>query len=418
MGWLGALGFAPLGCQSLATGRSLRLANWGGAGDDSDYYRLIQSLYREFEARHGAQIRVEGTPGAGAQDYVRKLMLDHIAGTMPDVVTLDASSAAVFIDNGTLLDLTPFVERDGFDLGQFYPNVVDIARRGDRLYAVPTDFTPMVMYCNRRHFREAGLDAPDGRWTFDQFVAAAKALTREGRYGFEFANWMPGWVMFLWNHGADVLSPDGARASGHFDAPAAVEAVQFLADLVVRHKVAPDLSQAAAMGVDLFATGRASMKVVGHWYLVGLKASKDVAMEDVAVVELPTNLPKSVTVMYEAGNAIGRHCRQPELAWEYLKFWTSRSVQERYNSSGIAVCARRDVETAKTTGHADEAALAAAFQRIVPSARAPWGARVEGYDRVEDIGQKAMDAILKNGVPAQEALTKAARQIDEEFARR
>ena len=421
LAWMAGAALLPLGCREVVDSRvPLRLATWGGAGDDGEYFKLIQQIYRDFERFNPeVRLRVEGVPGS--QEYVSKLLLDHIAGSMPDIITLDASSAAVFIDNGTLLDLNPFIERDAFDLGAFYPNVVDVARRGTALYAVPTDFTPMVMYCNTRLFHEAGVAVPSGRWTFEDFLNKAKALTHNDQFGFEFANWMPGWVMFVWNNGGDVLSPDGSKASGFLDSRQSVEAIQFLADLVTKHKVSPSLSEAAATGVDLFATSKAAMKVVGHWYLVGLEASKEISMDDVAVVELPTNLDRSVTVMYEAGNSIGKHCKHPDLAWEYLKYWSSKAVQSRYNASGIAVSGRKDVEQEKLQPLLPQkrnAELARAFQQIVPSARPPWGAKVEGYDRVEDIAQKAMDAVLKNGVPVHVALTKAAVEIDKEFEKR
>lgn len=425
LGWMIGAACVPLGCRGVQDSRiPLRLANWGGAGDDSDFYKLVQQVYADFERQNTTvRLRVEGTPGAN--EYVSKLLLDHVSRSMPDLVTLDASSAAVFIDNGTLLDLTPYIERDSFDLSAFYPNVVNVARRDGALYALPTDFTPMVMYVNRRMVEQAGAQLPRGKWSFDEFIALAKATTRPGQYGFEFTNWMPGWVMFPWNNGSDVLSPDGTRATGFLDSEKSIEAVQFLADLVQKHHVAPSLSQAASLGVDLFATGKAAMKVVGHWNMVTLKASKDIDVNDVEIVELPTQLDKSVTVMYEAGTAIGKTCRHPDLAWEYLKYFTSRAVQAPYNATGIAVSARRDVEESKLRALADPdpsrrhlAHLSERFQQIVPSARAPWGSKVEGYDRVEVIGQQAMDAILKNGVAVKTALQEAARQIDAEFAKR
>lgn len=425
---LAGLAVSPIGCKSVLDPRpTIRLANWGGAGDGGEFFELVQRLYREFEAKSGIRLRVEGTPGS--QEYTNKLLLDYICGSMPDVVTLDASSAAAFIDNGALLDLRPYVRRDNFDTSVFYENVLEIGERGDKLFAIPTDFTPMVVYCNLKHFREADVELPSGRWTFDEFLRAAVKLTAKDRFGLELANWMPGWVMFLWNNGGDVLSPDGATATGYLDSPQSVEAVQFLADLVLKHKAAPDLSQAAMLGADLFATGRASMKVVGHWNLITVMASKDISIEDVAVVELPTNLPQSVTVFYEAGNAIGAKCKRPDLAWEFIKYFSSFDTQVQYNSSGIAVCGRKDVEASKIAKKslagndidpAESASLALdkSFDRIVPMARAPWGAKVEGYDRVETMGQKAFDAILKNGVPVKKALSQAAREIDEEFAKR
>jgi multiple sugar transport system substrate-binding protein len=419
---MAAVPFAGAGCLADPGRRVVRLANWGGAGDDSEFNRLAKALQAEFEAANpGLDLRVEGIPGS--QDYVRKLLLSHISGAMPDVVTLDASSAAAFIDYGTLRDLREFADRDPeFDWNDFFPNVVDIARRGQAVYAVPVDFTPMVMYVNRRHFREAGLAVPEPGWSWDDFLEAALRLTREGRYGFDSPNWMPGWVTWLWNNGADVLDPLGRRATGWFDSPAAVEALRFLADLTLTHKVAPSLSQAAATGVDFFADGRAAMKVIGHWALVGLAASKQIDLEEIGVLPVPARRGgPSVTVMYESGLAIGATSREPESAWKYVKFFTSSGVQSRYNASGIAVSARRDVEAAKLAGPgASETARrrTEAFQAIVPTARPPWGSRVQGYDLVEAIGQKAMDAVLKNGVPVDEAAGAAAEEIDRELARR
>ncbi|MFQ3668859.1 MAG: hypothetical protein SNJ61_08225, partial [Fimbriimonadaceae bacterium] len=102
-----------------------------------------------------------------------------------------------------------------------------------------------------------------------------------------------------------------------------------------------------------------------------------------------------------------------DAAWEFIKFWTSNRVQMRYQTSGVAISARKDVAEALA-----DTQIKKDFLKMVPLARLPWGARVEGYDLVEQIGQKAMDRILNGGVPVQRALSDAAREIDREFARR
>lgn len=394
----------------------LRIANWGGAGDDSAFMKTIRLIYEEFGKKENCHVRVEGVPGS--QDYVSKMLLNHVAGVTPDIVTLDASSAAVFIESGALMDLRPYFEKDPeADLDAFFPNVANIARRGEAVYAIPGDFTPMVLYYNKRMFDEAGVPYPDGSWTFDKFREVAVKLTkppkRQGdqpqQYGFSFSNWMPGWIVFLWNNGADVLSPDGSKAEGYLDSDKSVEAVTFLKDLV-NAGIAPSLSASSAAGVDFFANGQAAMEISGHWRIIGFKEAKNLKMSEVGVAPVPTNLPKGVTVMYEAGLAISKQARNPDLAWKYLKYFTSHRIQKRYNATGIAVDARRDV--------AQEVAadpLEAEFLKIVPSARGPWGARVIGYDYVESAGQKAMDAILLGGDPKAE-LQKAARRIDAYFA--
>lgn len=417
LGWLvagalGTFGVLTAGCGPRDQGITLRVAKWGGAGDDSEFQRITREVYEQFGKENGCRVLVEGIPGS--QEYVSKMLLNHVARASPDIMTLDASSAAVFVDNGALMDLSPFLKRDtGFGLDEFFPNVVDIARRESGVYAVPIDFTPMVLYYNKRLFDKAGVPYPDGTWSLQEFAEAAKKLSspKDGRYGFAFTNWMPGWIVFLWNFGADVLSPDGSKAAGYIDSPKAAEAVRFIKGLVDAGS-APSLSASAAAGVDFFATGRAAMQISGHWSIVGLSESKDVDMADIGVVPIPTNLDKSVTVMYQAGLAISTQAKNPELAWKFLKFFTSYEIQKKYNKTGIAVDARKDVATEAGTD-----ALERAFLDIVPSARAPWGSRVMGYDYVETAGTKAMEAIL-NGANIQQALTNAARRIDAYFALR
>ncbi len=405
-----------------AGGRTVvRISNWGGAGDDSEYDRIVQRMYADFEKAHpGVDVQVEGIPGSG--EYVQKMLLNFVAGTQPDVMVLDASSAAVFVENGLLQDLTPFIQKDAqMQLQDYFPNVVDIDRRGDKLYAIPGDFTPMVMYYNKDLFDQAGVPYPKAGWHFEKFLETAQRLTTpERQYGFVFSNWMPGWVMWLWNNGGDVLSPDGKVAAGYFDSPANVHTVGFLRDLIKKHRVAPSLSEVASMGVDLFANGQAAMTISGHWSMVGYKnAPKDsegkpkIDWKRLGVVELPHNTPQGHTVMYEAGFAIPKGAKHPDLAWELVKMWTGYRLQSQYNASGIAICARKDVSQERAADPIEREFLA-----IVPQARPPWGARVEGYEAVERIGKSMMDSVLNTEIDIREALQKAAARIDREFAKR
>jgi multiple sugar transport system substrate-binding protein len=405
----------------------LRIGNWGGAKEGNEFDLLVEKIYRDFEKENpGIVVKEESIPG----EYVPKVSLAFIAGVEPDILMLDASSSALFINSGIVTDLTPFVAKDqDFSLKDFYPNVVDITRRGNKLYAIPNDFTPMVVYYNKKLFEKAGVPYPKPGWTFEDFRRIAKALTIPGatkddpprQAGFSFTNWPAGWVMWIWNNGGDHMSPDGKHAVGYLDGPKSVEAVDFLRKLILEDRVAPSLSQAASLGVDLFANGEAAMTVSGHWSMVGYKAAPKgpdgkpkITWDDLGVVEMPHTIPQPQTVMYESGYAIGSHCKNKEAAWKFIKYMTSHRVQSLYQQSGIAVCGRIDVaeERAKTSP------LEAQFIPIIPSARPPYGARIEGYEYVEDQMTKAMDSILKSGTPPQAALTDKAKRIDKEFLKK
>ncbi|MEX2244127.1 MAG: sugar ABC transporter substrate-binding protein [Fimbriimonadaceae bacterium] len=420
-----AVAFVLFGCTGVDR-NVVRMADWGGAGDDSEFNRLINRVYAEFEEQNpGVDLRVEGTPDMPT--YVTKMLLSHVAGTAPDVMRLDASSAAVFIENGVLLDLSSYIARDAeFSLDDYFPNVVDITRRGEAVYAIPVGFTPMVLYYNKDLFDASGVEYPDGTWTYAEFLDAARRLTTEDVYGFEFTNWMAMWILFLWNNGGDVLRADGSGATGAFDSPECIEAVQFLHDMVNVHKAAPTKSQTAAMGVNLFASGRAAMKIVGHWELIDyVKDTATVRVDRIGIAPPPSNLSRPVTVMYESGLAVMKNCKNPDLAWELIKYLSGYDVQARYNATGIEVSALRRIaqeagDPTKTDalGRVVPAALERAFGDVVPLARGPWGARVERYNLVEPIGEKMMDRVLNQGVSPAVALRDAAREIDRELTKK
>ena len=411
---------AILACCPLSCGKDeeqpekivLRVANWGSPMVENDFMRIEREITAEFERRHpGVRVQIEQIPGLG--QYAPKLTMMHIAGCMPDVVHLDASSAAVFVDNGVLRDLTPIIKADpSFDLSMYFERAADIARRGDKLYAIPLDLTPMMVYYNKKLLDAAGVAYPTDGWTWDEFLQTAKALTvpssdpksqTPAQFGFNFENHMPFWFFWTWTAGGDVLSPDGKRASGYFDGPESTAGIQFLTDLVLKHHVAPTLAEKKASGADLFLTGKAAMDVKGHWMLIDYGARQ----MDVGVVGLPSRDGKPITVMYEAGQSISASTKHPELAWEYIKYMTSTEVQTKRVATGLAISGNRVV-----ADYYNKTPVEAAFLQAVEYARPPWGSKVEPYPIVEGLGEEAMEDIVYGGEPVPQTLSRAARLMD------
>jgi multiple sugar transport system substrate-binding protein len=371
----------------------LRVANWGSPAVESGFMTLEREIREEFERQHpGVRVQFEQIPGFG--QYAPKLLMMHVSGSVPDVIALDASSAAVFIDNGVLRDLAPLIAPDPeFQLDDYFQNVVQIYRRGAHVYAIPLDFTPMMMFYNRKLFDAAGVPYPQRGWSWNDFLQAAQKLTipadQPGKppkqYGMHFMNVMPFWVLWLWTNGGDVLDPAGRRATGYFDGPRSVEAVQFLADLMLKYHVAPTIDEGKAAGVDLFRSGRAAMDVKGHWMIIDYRADG----LDFGVAELPTTTGKPTTVVYAAGLAIMTKAQHPDLAWEYIKFMTSRPVQIRRVASGLAISGNR-----QAAAHYAGTPVEDAFIAAVEYARPPWGATVERYPVVESLGEEMMEDLL------------------------
>ncbi|HET6383331.1 MAG TPA: hypothetical protein VFJ58_08075, partial [Armatimonadota bacterium] len=128
-------------------------------------------------------------------------------------------------------------------------------------------------------------------------------------------------------------------------------------------------------------------------------------------VGLPRN-KKRISVIYESGYAITRRCKHPEAAWKYVKFMSGPFVQREKAELGIGISANRQV--AEQRRRLDP--LEPIFLDNGRYGRAPWGARVENYDLVEDIGAEMMDEVLVAHTPVPLALQRAAVRIDAELA--
>lgn len=408
------MAFGGLSCSRPTDTRiSLRIATWSGAGEDNEFFRLVQQIYKDFEtANPDIRIEIENMPN----DYVAKLMLTHIAKVTPDVVILDASSSALFMKNDVLQDISGLLDSDKeLRRDQFFENTLLAGTSGKKLFSIPVDFTPMVMYYNKDLFDLAKVPYPKNGWSFKDFESTAAQLTAalkpKKKSAFVVSSWMPGWVMWLWNNGGEVLDPSGTKAVGTLDSPQNAEVINYLKGLVDKG-YAPKLSEVAASGVEPFANGDSAMAVSGHWSITTYKGSKEINWERLGIVSMPTQLKSPVTVYYEAGLGIGNGCKNPEAAWKFIKHFCSYQSQLRYNSSGIAVCARKDVakERAKVPIEND-------FIQLIPGARPPLGTQVEGYAFVEQQGMSMMDSVLNGRKTAEVALREMAERVDREFAK-
>ncbi len=373
----------------------------------------------KFEEMHpDVKLKMDDLPGG-----IEKLLATIAAGTPPDVFNADFERLPLFIENEALLDIMPLVKEDpDMDLGIYFPKLLAIHQFDDKLYGLPNDFTPLVIYYNKDMFNEAGLDYPKDGWTWEDFLATAKGLTRDtdgdgkiDQYGFLFSKWFYQWIPWVWQNDADVLSPDGAKAEGYTNSPETVEAITFFTDLLLKHKVAPTPTDWTAMvgGTwDKFLTGRVGMVLSGHWSMVGLQLSKHFNLETVGVVGLPQN-KKRVTVFYESNYSIPATTKYPKEAYEFIKYWTGPEVQKSALLSGIAIPGVIPVAEELKTQHPNEVI----FNDEVQYMRAPWGTKITKADQLSDILSDAVEQITIGGVPVQKALDDAAKKLDREFAK-
>jgi len=408
-----ALGAAACGPADDVT--TLRVLHWAG-----DYeITTEQAIADIFAEEHpGIRVVVESAPS----NYDEKLLTSIASGSPPDVFLLDGPDIPTFLDRGLALDLTPYLERAGYDPERVYPHIMESFRRGGRTYALAKDFTPMSIYLNLGVFERFGVEPPTGEgWTWAEFLETAQRLTHDvdddGRtdvYAFDFPRNLFQWVPWVWAGGGDILGPDGARAGGYLDGPATVETFRFLTELVTRHRVTPGVQFLEAgdpAREARFATGGQAMLLSGHWTLQLLTSNMSSDELQLGLAPIPHREGvEPATVLYASGWAVPSNAPNRRLSVELAAFLASEDAQRMRAGTRLGIPAFRDV--AAEVAAADASGLEAAFLAQVAAGRVTWGARVRDFYEVEELTFQIMDRHLLRGDALGPAATEVAAAID------
>jgi multiple sugar transport system permease protein len=400
---------------------TLRLADWADLAE----IPLTEQTLAEFKKLYPhIEVLYEPNPG---RVYEEKILTALATNEPPDVFLLDSKLIPTFTNKNVLLDLKPFVERLGIDTVQWYPNVFEIAQRGSGLYAFPKGFTPLMVYYNKRILREAGLEPPPIQWTWNDYLEYAKTMTVDAdgdgtpdQFGTAFSNHFYYWIPWVWTAGGDVVNPEGTRASGFLDSPETESAIQFVIDLVVKHKVAPDLgswTQVEKTGsiTALFASGRIGMIIDGHWRMPELFRYIKEGRLDVGVAPFPFNPNGTkVNVMYESGWCVPVNARHPEEAVLLAEFMAGATACRIRSMNHLEIPAVASV--AEEVGRLDTLGMEPAFVAEIPFCRQPWGSIIERFSQIEWTLQDAVDEVLVNDKPMHETMVRYAERIDGELA--
>lgn len=410
------------GCRRGEASRAvtLRVLNWAPELE----LALEQRIARGFEARHPhVSVEVESV----VNNYGEKLAVALASGAPPDVFLLDVPDIPAFVDRGLVLDLAPYLARVGYDRAAVFPEVLEVFARGERLHALPKDFTPMAIYVNRRVFEAAGVAPPgEADWTWDAFLAAALAVSRDTDgdgvrdvFAIDFPRDLYKWVPWVWSAGGDILGEGGTRATGFLDGPAAVDTFRFLTDLALRHGVTPPVQ--FTLGGDVartsrFFTGRQAMMLSGHWsmpLLLDYAARGDL---DLGLAPIPHRAGATpATAIYVSGWAVPATVRHKRLAVELAAWLAGEEAQRARAETRLGIPALRHV--AEDLAARDATGVERAFLRQVDRGRMPWGAVVRDFHRVERLAFDVMDRRLLRGEDVEAVAREIAARLDRELAR-
>lgn len=401
------------GAQPAAGPVTITVSMWG-APEELAVWKLIVADFQT--ANPNISVNVEVSDWDSYWDKLKTLLA---AGTPPDVFAMDAPLFLDYQSRGVLLNLQPYVDKNLDMLKDVYPLTLEAYQTADGYYGLPRDFQTIVIFYNKDMFDQAGLAYPTAEWTWDDLRSMAKELTRDNngdgktdQYGFVFDQWdmEPGWSQALWAYGGEIISSDHTKTL--IGESKARGAWQLLNDMVFVDKSVPDANTIGEYGDDLFQAGVSAMIAMGHWAVPGYET----AGFKYDAVAMPKGPAGQATSVNSAGFVVAKASKNPEAAFEFIKFVLSPGGQKRLTELGFACPVLKTVAESPVFLEQKGSSLnqqvfldSLAFARMKPV--------FKGYDEWASVVGDGMGAVWRGEAELTPTLDEIVKQADEVLAK-
>jgi multiple sugar transport system substrate-binding protein len=402
----------PAASPSAATGYSgpettIEYSIWGDPTELKNQQAIV-------DAFHVAEPKITVKVTVSDWDtYWAKLQTGLAGGAAPDVFAMDGPLFPDYAGRDVLLDLTPYIQGEGYDLGQLNELAVkDFTTADGRQLGLPRDLNVIALFYNKALFDKAGVAYPDDTWDWAKLVEVGKKLTldtnndgKTDQWGLytETTDMENYWSSLVWQNGGDVLAADGKSIA--LDTPAAAGGIQFLQDLIWKDKVVPEPALFAETG-DAFEQGKAAMEINGSW----LVATDEAANLTFGIAPLPKGPAGRATSVNPTGAVVSKASKSPDAAWAFVKYLASPEAQQKIMALKASLPVNTSVLTGPYAASFDGAAVLAGaldYAHLKPS--------FKGYDEFATALQAELDEHVFNAPDetAAEAIAKVKDHLNQ-----
>lgn len=189
-------------------------------------------------------ITIQGSLLPEDADLYSKLLAMVAGGTSPDLSYIHPRALAQFAAKKVIVPIDPFVAQDKTaNIDDFYKTTLEYYLFGGKYYGLPYYSGPSVTYFNKTLFNNAGVKTPDvyaqeGSWTWQTLVDVSQKLTNATNkvFGYHGTGTDLHWIcVAIWGNGGQVW--DDQMTKMLVDQPAALDALQFEADMAAKYKI-------------------------------------------------------------------------------------------------------------------------------------------------------------------------------------
>lgn len=424
--WSAALvagcGAQPAGGErKTAESATITFMNRGGREAFAVHDKVVAAF-----AERTPQIKVTVEPVVEGS-WSAKLTTLIASGTAPDTVMCAFGGFLQFCKRGDLLDLDQLLAKDReVRPADWYPLALESMKYKGKLFNMPYNGGTYALFYNKDLFDQQRVKYPDDTWTWEKYVETAAQLSVDARgrraneggfdgtnvavYGATNAQSEPGWWYWIWTYGGELYT-NGNKEVNFRDAKV-LDAIQAIADTHKR-RVWPSVlvKDAATVG---FRNANVAMAPMGHWNVARVRT--DTYKWDVAAMP-KTKDGRRVALGWYSGNGIVRATKQPQAAWEFLKFFGGAPGQRILGIEGLTLPAVRKVaesdEIIKTTPPDNQRA----FLTEIDRARIRYNWNVTEQREWDEILNPELDKVWTGQAKAKDVLPPLVPRLNEVLSR-
>lgn len=375
---------------------------WHNYNDEVETPYVADVLVPMFEEAH-PNIDLE-VVAQGSDQYSNLLITAMGTGSGPDVARIDLTSLASYADLGGII---PVDDLPGFDAlkQEMFPAPMASNLYQGRYYGMPLDTNCKAAVVNMDAMNTLGFGAPPA--TMEEFIQASNAnpdlkptinVSSVGDWDF---------LPYFWLAGGVLTDSGYTTASGFFDSPESVEAVEQLVELFQNGTLAIKDVDGSADAWDGVQTGEYAMIFEGPWFFAWIS---DYADKSIVPATIPSFGGDSASIVGGENIVIFSDSEHPEEAFEFIEFMVSDEVQVMMAVNTNQIPVRRSA-----AAHPEIVANQVMSVYLEQMGSAQTRIPSPNKQLIEDYIKDAFDAIFREGAPVEAVLREAAELIDNEL---
>jgi multiple sugar transport system substrate-binding protein len=438
---------APLLLVTLLTATALSACG-SGSGSDPDTVKIsfkqstdnsirvmdtyLGEMKKEFEkANPGKKVELVPIKAPDSEYYTKLQQMLRSPKTAPDLVYEDTFLINSDITSGYLKPLDPYLDKWP-DWNQFIDTAQSAAKAQDgKTYGVPDGTDTRGLWFDKGIFKKAGLPADWQPKTWDDVLAAARAIKAKvpgvtplnvytGKPAGEAAT-MQGFEMLLYGTGDGTSDPlyDTASKKWIAGSQAFKDALTFV-HTVYKEKLGPDVSDAldpnfpTTVRGELMPEGKLGINLDGSWlpqdWLKGAGHEWPEWSQKLGLAYMPTQSGQAPGKVSMSGGwtwSIPAKASNPDLAFKFIETMQTKANAQKWYIANSGIAVRKDV--ASDPGYVKAQPGIKFFTDLVASTH--YRPAYPAYPKVSTAIQEAMEGVTTGD----SSVDKAAGGYDEEL---